>query len=419
MLSLLAALLLTGVPAAHAKDEPAAQNDERDADGDGVVTGKERRQKRRADRRDARRERRAANGQLMTEEEADAADAAEASERTEAASGRAAGAANALKSMLPSADAGGGLPPGGGAGPGSTGGNAGPGTKPSAGPSGLGGHSPSPGAAPAKGSGDPGNPRSPADYALAAHSGYAPAFTAAGLKLAPDGRTVLRLDGKPATAEDYARLQREISAMPAALGRRPDFFSVVSPEHYADLKRGYKEKKEGDQVYKDVGTTEGDRDFVHTASCDKLSGDCNKNVEKDSYKKGDYVAPEALDDMWAALQKELDGSAAEDGNGLPGLGATRSSLAREKALEAARALSGENGRGETLAVSASSATAKLESTPVGQAAAVARRFFQSAAALAFPGSGGESAEGRNPLLAIGAAALAVLGAGILFLRRKG
>ena len=360
----------------------------------------------------------------MTQEEADATDAADASARSDAASSRASSAATAMKNMLPSADAGGGPPPGANAGTGSSGGP-------------TGGHSPSPGATSstggagsspgtksaafsAGGSGDPSHPKSPADFALAAHSGYAPAFTAAGLKLAPDGRTVLRLDGKPATADDYARLQREISSMPGALGRRPDFFSAISPEHYADLKRGYKDKKDGDPVYKDVGTTEGDRDFVHTASCDKLSGDCNKAIKNDSYKKGDFVAPEALDDMWAALQKELDSSASkEEIGGMPNLGATRSQVARDKAIEAARALSGDNPHGETLSVSASSATAKLETTLVGQSVATARRFFKSAAALAFPGSDGETKGGSNPLLLIGAAGLAVLGAGVLFLRRKG
>jgi hypothetical protein len=252
---------------------------------------------------------------------------------------------------------------------------------------------------------------------LAARSGYAPAFAAAGLKLAPDGKSVLRLDGKPATPEDYARLQREISAMPAALGRRPDFFSIVSPEHYADLKRGYKEKKDGDPVYKDVGTTERDRDFVHTASCSKLSGDCNKSIEKASYKKGDFVAPEDLDNMWDALQKELDGSAEK--GGMPSPGAARADLAREKAMDAARALS-DGGAGDEDAIkSATREGPSAEKTPVSQAVASVKRLWKSAAALTFPGTGGAKEGDATPLLPIGALALAAIVGGALFMRRKG
>ncbi|MCM2303816.1 MAG: hypothetical protein NDJ72_03890, partial [Elusimicrobia bacterium] len=328
MLSFLAALLLSGPLTARAADPPpdaAASADGADADGDGTVSGKERRQKRRAERR-ARRGRRGANGEIMSDADADAADAAESSSRSSAASGKASAAAAALKSSLPPADAA-GPPPGGAAGAPSGG-------APSAA---SGGSTPLPAAnAGTPPSGDPGKPQAPSDFVLAAKSGYEPAFAAAGLKLGPDGKSVVRLDGRPATAEDYARLRREISSMPAALGRRPDFFSAVSPAHYADLKRGYKEKKEGDAVYKDVGTTAEDRDFVHTASCDKLSGECNKHVEKGSYKKGDFVAPEDLDSMWDALQKELDGSA--EAGGLPSLAAARSGVAREAALDAARAL---------------------------------------------------------------------------------
>jgi hypothetical protein len=265
--------------------------------------------------------------------------------------------------------------------------------------------------------GNPGSPQAPSDFALAARSGYAPAFAAAGLKLAPDGKSVLRLDGKPATPEDYARLQREISSMPAALGRRPDFFSIVSPEHYVDLKRGYKEKKD-DPVYKDVGTTEADRDFVHTASCSKLSGDCNKSVEKASYKKGDFVAPEDLDSMWSALQKEIDGSA--EGGGLPSPGAARSEVARETAMDAARALSSmkpDDAAGSS--GSAAKAAKAPDATPVSQAVASVRRLWKRAAALTLSGNVSSNDGGLNPVLPIGALALVILAGGALFMRRKG
>lgn len=416
MLTLIAALLLWGPPPSRAEENPPAQTpalDPADKDGDGVVSGKERRQRRRAERR-ARRGERGPGGEILSDEEADAADAEESSARSAAASGKASAAAAALKSSLPSMDAAGGLP-GGGARPADSPGGASPaGQAPSGGtPGGAKTYS---GDFSRGASGDPGRPKAPSDFALAARSGYAPAFTAAGLKLGPDGKSVVRLDGRPATAEDYARLQREISSMPAALGRRPDFFSVVSPSHYSDLKRGYKEKKEGDTVYKDVGTTAEDRDFVHTASCDKLSGDCNKNVEKASYKKGDFVAPEDLDSMWDALQKELDGSA--EAGGLPSLSAARSAVARETALDAARALT-DGGAGDNDAIR-SAVREDPPSGPTAASKAVASlgRLWKKASSLGAPETSGAADGNPGTPMALGALALAVLGAGALFMRRK-
>lgn len=413
MLTLLAALLLTGPLPARAEGDPVAAvaPDTADTDGDGTVSGKERRQKRRAERR-ARRGQRGPDGELLPDEEADAAEAEESSARGAAASSRAAGAAAALKSSLPSADA--GAFPGGG--------SPFPGGKPAAGDrtSDAGPRASSGGtqATPAKTpSGDPGSPNAPSDFVLAARSGYEPAFAAAGLKLGPDGRSVVRLDGRPATQEDYARLRREIGSMPAALGRRPDFFSAVSPAQYADLKRGYKEKKDGDTVYKDVGTTAEDRDFVHTASCEKLSGDCNKNVVKASYKKGDFVAPEDLDSMWDALQKELDGSA--EAGGLPSLAATRSDISRAAAMDAARALS-EEPLGDDAVRSATGEGPAPAPTAVSQAAASVKRLWRSmSSSVAGPGTGGATSGSSAPPLALGALAFAALGAGALFMRRKG
>lgn len=418
MLILAAALLVAGPTSARAEDAPSVQAPERDpadADGDGVVTGKERRQLRRAQRR-ARRGERGPNGEVLSDEEADAADAAESSARSSAASGKASAAAAALKSSLPSMDAAGGMP-GGGAKPADSPGGASPsGQVPSAGtPGGAKTYS---GDFSGGASGDPGRPKAPSDFALAARSGYAPAFAAAGLKLGPDGKSVVRLDGKPATAEDYARLQREISSMPAALGRRPDFFSVVSPQHYADLKRGYKEKKEGDTVYKDVGTTAEDRDFVHTASCEKLSGGCNKNVEKASYKKGDFVAPEDLDSMWDALQKELDGSAEGGAGGLPSLATTRSDISRAAAMDAARSLSYSAGEEDAIRI-ATGEGAKPAPTQVSKAVASLGRLWKKASSMASPEKGGSEGGGSGAPIALGALALTVLGAGALFLRRKG
>lgn len=418
MLTLLAALLLTGPLPARAQDNPAAAApalDPADKDGDGTVSGKERRQHRRAERR-ARRGARGPNGEFLTDEEADAAEAAESSARGSAASSKAAGAAAALKSMLPSADAG-AFP---GAGAPAPGGQPATGGRTSVGVTSASaeGSKSTPAGDAKNPTGDPGRPNAPSDFVLAARSGYEPAFAAAGLKLGPDGRSVVRLDGKPATAEDYARLRSEIASLPAALGRRPDFFSAVSPGHYADLKRGYKEKKDGDTVYKHVGTTEADRDFVHTASCDKLSGDCNEHVVKASYKKGDFVAPEDLDSMWEALQKELDGSA--EAGGLPSLAATRSGISRAAALDAARALS-EGGMDEEDAIrSATEEGAAAPPTAVSAAAASVKRLWKSvSSSVAGPGTGGAAGGNSAPPLALGALAFAALGAGALFMRRKG
>lgn len=414
MLTLLAALLLWGPLPARAEGDPAAAAapETADTDGDGTVSGKERRQKRRAERR-ARRGQRGPDGELLPDGEADAAEAEESSARGAAASSRAAGAAAALKSSLPSADA--GAFPGGGS-PAALGGQAATGGRTSdAGTrASSGGSQTNPAKAP---SGDPGKPNAPSDFVLAARSGYEPAFAAAGLKLGPDGRSVVRLDGRPATEEDYSRLRREIGSMPAALGRRPDFFSAVSPAQYADLKRGYKEKKDGDTVYKDVGTTPEDRDFVHTASCDKLSGDCNKNVVKASYKKGDFVAPEDLDSMWDALQKELDGSA--EAGGLPSLAATRSDISRAAAMDAARALS-EEPLGDDAVRSAAGEGPAPRPTAVSEAVASVQRLWKSAStSIGGPGTAGAAGRSSAPPLALGALAFAALGAGALFMRRKG
>lgn len=410
MLILLAALLLSGPPAVRAEEPPAAPSaafDPADENRDGTISGKERRRKRRADRR-ARRGEKGADGELLSDEELDAAEAAESSQRSAAASGKAASAAAALKSSLPSGDSGHGLP--GAAAEGASGAPAQSSPPPSAGPAAA-----KPPEAPG-GTGDPGNPRSPSDFALAARSGYAPAFAAAGLKLGPDGKSVVRLDGKPASAEDYARLRREIAALPAALGRRPDFFSAVSPGHYADLKRGYKEKKDGDEVFKDVGTTAEDRDFVHTASCSKLEGGCNKSVEKASYKKGDFVAPEDLDNMWDALQKELSGSA--DG-GAPGAGEARSALAREEAMDAARALT-DGGAGEDDAIHSATREGRPAaegSPPVERAVASARRLWKKVA-ISLPGAKPFSDGGPSPAWPLAAVTAGGLAAAALFLRRR-
>lgn len=159
--------------------------------------------------------------------------------------------------------------------------------------------------------GDPARPKGMPDYLLAARSGYAPALGKAGLRLSPDGRSLVRVsDGRPAEAEDLSRLKAAIEAMPAALALRPDFFSHISPEHFEAVKAGFHGQPElADSVYRHVAPTEENRDLVHSQSCSKISGGCNENVRRPSYKKGEFVSPEDLERMWGALDKELE----EDG----------------------------------------------------------------------------------------------------------
>lgn len=304
-------LLLLVLPAAAADPRDPSH----DRDGDGVVTDQEERLHRRDERRARRSERRAQRGEPgddggSTTEEDDA--------RQAAAEGKASRLADAMKALLPSADAGAmpaGLPGGSGAAARSASPGA-PATGAVAPPP------PAPGTTPS--SGDPANPVTAADLLLAARGPYSPALEKAGLKLSADGRGFVRLsDGKPATPEDLERLRAGVMSMPAALARRPDFHSHVSPGHFAALQKGYREGRPA-SVYKDVGATEKERDFVHTRSCEKMSGDCNRHAQKKAaYKKGEYVAPEDLERMYAGLRDELASSEEEEAPGAGSGPATR------------------------------------------------------------------------------------------------
>lgn len=292
-------LLLLCLPAAASEPRDPSH----DLDGDGVVSDREERQSRREERRARRAERRALGPDGSPEDDGGSTTVEDA-KRQAAAAGKAARMADAMKAMLPGADAGALGSGGSGAPAGSAARQPAPGAAPGdAGPAaGFSGAPP-----PSGSSGDPANPKSPADLLLAARGPYAPALAQAGLRLAPDGRGFLRLsDGKPATAEDLERLRAGVLSMPAALMRRPDFHQKVSPEHFAALQSGYREGR-APSVYRDVGATEKERDFVHSRSCEKLSGDCNEHVERSSYKKGEYVSPEDLERMYKGLEAELAG----------------------------------------------------------------------------------------------------------------
>ena len=416
----LLALLAGRTPPARADDpapvappdaSSAGPIDPADLNGDGTVTNRERR---RYNRR-LRRKQGGANASdpAAPDDAQAAADAASAQSHSAAAGKSAAAAAAAMKDGLPSADAGAGLKPGGPSGLGELGssGKAASGSGAAAGPGSF---------AASKASGNPANPQTPGDFVLAARSGYAPAFTAAGLKLGPDGRSIVRADGSPATAADYARLRSGILGMPSALTRRPDFFSAVSPAHFDALKRGFHENPDlADSVYKHVGTTDADRDFVHTASCAKMSGECNENVDKASYKKGEFVAPEDLDRMWGSLQKELDDTGkSDDAAAAKSGGLDAPKIARDAGIEASddKSPGGTSVRetGEGL----KGATASAAATPAAAAAQTASRLWHSAATAMGFGGGTAGGPASRPLGfgALGAAALAAL---VFALRKRG
>lgn len=396
-----ALLLLLGGTAPRARADGAAGSyDPRDLNQDGTVTGKERRQYRRMNRRQG-------TGSGADADPGNSADAAaDAQAHSDAAGQKASAAAAALKSSLASPDA--GLGAGGGPGAAKS-------ASAAAKPGAVGPGVPAKASSGAKASGDPSNPAAPSDFVLAARSGYAPAFATAGLKLSADGRTIVRADGSAATAEDYARLRGAILQLPAALSRRPDFFSAVSPSHFNMVKEGYRGSPgPKDPVYKDVGTTAEDRDFVHTASCAKMSGECNENADK-SYKKGDYVAPEDLDRMWASLQKEVDSAESENGDGLGALHGP--SFARKSSdVEPPDSKDGVATGGAGNAAKAAAAGA---AAPAGGGAALqaARGVWRATRSILGLGASSSDAPGSGSLElgALGAAALAAL---VFALRKK-
>lgn len=411
-----------------------------DEDGDGKLSRRENRRKRRAERRARRR---AQGLPDDDQEEVDPAEQARREQRRQAALKRAGAMAQQMKQDTPqddggpagssgassssggrSASSGGG---GGGSGAGSlaaggvanapTNFHATPGAPPSAGRL-------QPGAqAPSSPSGDPANPRTPEDFLLAVRGGYAPALGKAGLRLSADGRSIVRSDGSAATADDYARLGREIRSMPAALSTRPDFFTRVSPAHYGDLKREYSERgpELSKTVFKHVGETEDARDFVHSASCSKLSGECNASVERESYKKGEFVDPKDLDKMWSALESELGEDKPKEGGvddrtaAAPAAAPTASASAGLP--DPTLAPEGRPGTGSaqdrTTAAEQKAAAASSPAVVVSQAA---RRVWTGVTA-AF--SGESTPEARRSRAGLAVIALVSAGVLALILRRRG
>lgn len=167
-----------------------------------------------------------------------------------------------------------------------------------------------------RGSSDPSEPATPHDLMLASMSGFGGAFTSLGLKAgaAPGGEpAIFRSDGTPATAQEVSALRARIASEPKALMRQPDFFEVLPRERFEDLKREYRTQPGlRDASFRDITLTERDRDFLWSASCSKLSGDCNPHASAPSYKQGEEVPARDLGSIW----EEVAGSEPENEEGV-------------------------------------------------------------------------------------------------------
>lgn len=162
----------------------------------------------------------------------------------------------------------------------------------------------------------PARERSVPELALAARSGYAETFREQGLKVGAGPRgepAIQRADGTPATEPELDRLRAALRAEPAALMRRPDFFTVLPREKFADLKRDFAARPElRATAFKDIGMTAQARGFQWSVSCSGLSGTCNPHAAQGSYRKGQDVPPEDLDAVWSAAQEEIYAEDGED-----------------------------------------------------------------------------------------------------------
>lgn len=174
------------------------------------------------------------------------------------------------------------------------------------------GGSPLPGSAPSSGP-NPTEPRTASEVIMASQAGFAGAIRAQGFKIGtgPGGApAVLAANGRPATTAEISRLSVAIRAEPAALMRRPDFFAVLPRAHFEQLKADYRSNPGAPgAAFQDIGMSAGDRDFRWSASCSALSGGCNPVVREKSYRKGEDVPPEDLDEVWkktAALEEDED-----------------------------------------------------------------------------------------------------------------
>ncbi len=150
------------------------------------------------------------------------------------------------------------------------------------------------------------DPKTAQELAMASMTGFSSSFAALGLHAGkgPSGEaSILRANGEPASAEELSKLKASIAAEPAALMRRPDFFKVLPREKFESLKESYRSKPAlRDTDFKHIEMSAAERDFMRSASCDKLSGGCNPHTTQMSYRKGDFVPPEDLSNIQKHLQ---------------------------------------------------------------------------------------------------------------------
>lgn len=181
------------------------------------------------------------------------------------------------------------------------------------------------------------SPKNPSDLLLASVSGFKGSFNALGLEMGrgPDGQPrVLGRSGAPASPAEVTALQERISSDPMALMRRPDFFDVFPRENFTQLKGDFKTRPAlRESEFKHVALSDSDRDFLHSESCSKLSGDCNRNAVKGSYKKGEYVSPENLRAIHGKIHRGAEDEDSEEERGEPDSG-EESTLAEDDSAKA-------------------------------------------------------------------------------------
>ena len=183
------------------------------------------------------------------------------------------------------------------------------------------------------------DPATPQDLVMAAMAGYRGTLKDLGLKVGTgdDGRpAILRMSGAPAGAGELQTLRERIRAEPRALLQRPDFFQVLGRPQHAELKQVFGVKPPEEKAFRHIALADDRRDFLWSATCAKLSGDCNQQVLSASYSKGQYVPPEDLRAVYESLddagewvldddsdlketRDKLSRSAFDGGGGLRGL----------------------------------------------------------------------------------------------------
>lgn len=242
---------------------------------------------------------------------------------------------------------------------------------------------------PASAAPDPARPRDLAGLALSGLSGFRASFEKLGLTPAPAGAPVpaLRADGAPASPEELERLKDLIAAEPKALMRRPDFFEAVSREDFGRVKEAA-ERGSSLPAMRHAALSEDGRDVVRSQTCDALSGGCAPFAQAPSYRRGDFVPPEELTRVAAALASERPeaedqwedvGSEPEDAAAGGAGAATAGARAQAAGQEAAQTAPRRQGPGAFLAAVAAALSG--EPAPAGAVHAARREGAAEASVL--------------------------------------